>query len=270
MQCRISEPDLFPGGPLRRLGGAVRIFAELDSTNSYMLAHAAELVDGTIVLADFQTAGRGRRGRRWHSPRGASVLLSVLLKEPASSPWLEHATLAAALAACEAVEHASTCRPALRWPNDLMLSGKKLGGVLVESTPLTRTPDEPAQRAIVIGVGINCLQQRGHWETAIADTATSLEIESASAVDRTAVARGVLERLDAHLAGTGEGEAEWPGILAAWKSRCEDLGARVTLRHDRRAWTGTMLDISDAGDLLVQLDHGPRRYFAAATTTRVR
>jgi BirA family transcriptional regulator, biotin operon repressor / biotin---[acetyl-CoA-carboxylase] ligase len=271
MQARLSEKSILPAYQLRRIGGRVLVFDELDSTNAYLLGHAAEINDGAVVVAEFQTAGRGRLGRRWLSPRGASVLLSVLLKEPLDSPWLGRATLAAALAACEAVEAVTACRPGLHWPNDLVLSGKKLGGVLVESTPLARNPHEPAaQRAVVVGIGVNCLQQRGHLPGEIADTATSLEIESASPVDRVAVARSLLERLDAHFAPPTISQPAWTEVLAAWKSRCEDLGSRVTLQQDRPVYTGTVLDVSDDGDLLVQLDQGRRRYFAAATTTRLR
>ena len=277
---------MLPTRPMRRLGREVIIFDQIDSTNAYLLAREDQLPDGAIVCAEFQSAGRGRLSRRWKSPRGSSILLSVLLKEPADSPLVSRATMLVALAACEAVELATVCRPALRWPNDLVLSGRKLGGVLVESTPIPAGPTPgQEQRAVAIGVGINCLQQRGHFTGELAQTATSLEIESAQPIDRPAVARGLLERLDAYLSAVTTrsdvlrptrrsaatlGRDAWPTVLAAWKSRCEDIGARVRLRQDRRTWMGTVLDINDDGDLLVQLDRGGRRYFASATTTRLR
>ena len=263
MQARFDERTLFPGGPLRRLGQRVLTLAEVDSTNAYLLARAADLPDGTVACAEFQTAGRGRLGRRWEAPRGASVLLSVLLKEPAGSLLVRQATLLAAVAACEAIEQTTLCRPGLSWPNDLVIHGRKLGGIIVESTGLA------AGRAAVIGIGINCLQQRGHFSAELAERATSLEIESPEPIDRAAVARALVARLDDHLAGADSAGAG-VNILAAWKSHCEDIGARVTLSADRRTYVGTVLDISDDGDLLVQLDEGGRRYFTSATTTRVR
>jgi len=265
MHARLTETLVRPSQPLRRIGSTILLLDEVDSTNAYLLARAANLPDGTVVLAEFQTAGRGRLGRGWESPRGSSVLLSVLLHEPANSPLLPRLTVVAALAGCEAVEIATHCRPCLRWPNDLTLGGRKLGGVLVESAAAS-----VKQRAAVVGVGINCLQQRGHFVGELAHTATSLEIESAHPVDRAAVARHLIERLDCHIAELIAQQAAWPRVLAAWKDRSEDLGGRVSLQHDRRTYTGTVLDISEQGDLLVQLDTGGRRYFASATTTRIK
>jgi len=263
MHTALTKDTLFPRGPLGRLGRNVLLFNEIESTNACLLARAAELPDGTVACAEYQTAGRGRLGRSWEAPRGAAVLISVLLKEPADSRLVALATLVGALAACEAIEQATLCRPTVRWPNDIVLSGRKAGGVLVESTPVPPA----ATRALAIGVGINCLQQRGHFAGALAHTATSLEIESPQPVDRGAVARHLLECLDAHLASPAT-EHDARAILAAWKRRCEDLGAHVSLQHDRHTYAGTVLDIDDNGDLLVQLDEGARRYFAAATTTR--
>ena len=247
------------------------VFDQLDSTNAHLLSRASELEDGTIALAEFQSAGHGRLGRRWESPRGASVLLSVLLKEPAASALPPRATMLAAVAACEAVEQTTACRPAVRWPNDLVVSGRKLGGVLVESTPLSAgSPTGAADRALVLGIGINCLQQRGHFAGELKETATSLEIESPAAIERAAVARRLLERLDAHIAPFTTDANAGTQLLATWKSRCEDFGTRVSLRQDRRTSSGTVLDINEQGDLLVQLDEGGRRYFASATTTRLK
>jgi BirA family biotin operon repressor/biotin-[acetyl-CoA-carboxylase] ligase len=268
MHTPLNEATLMSGATLRRLGQRLVAFDELDSTNAYALTQAPNLPDGTVILSEYQTAGRGRLGHSWQSPRGASILLSVVLKEAADSPLIKRTTMLAALAACEAIETASLCRPLLRWPNDLLLSGRKLGGVLVESTPLPKSAGQRPLRAIVLGIGINCLQQRGHFVGELAGSATSLEIESPSAVHRAAVARRLLETLDRHLAHLGA-EAGPAEIVAAWKSRCNDLGRRVTLRHDRKTYCGTVLDITDDGDLLLELDRGGRRCFAAATTTRI-
>jgi BirA family biotin operon repressor/biotin-[acetyl-CoA-carboxylase] ligase len=275
MHTPLSETNLLPDGPLQRIGRRVVAFSELNSTNSYALAQATDLPDGAVVLSEYQSAGRGRLGHTWQSPRGASILLSVLLKEPAASPLIKRATMLAALATCEAVEAAGFCRPLLRWPNDLLLSGRKVAGVLVESSPLPKSTGQMPLRAIVLGIGINCLQQRGHFTGELADSATSLEIESPSPVDRAPVARCLLETLDRHVTNLAvEGPnrtdaAGSEGLVAAWKAHCNDLGRRVTLRHDRKTYSGTVLDITDDGDLLIELDRGGRHCFAAATTTRI-
>jgi BirA family biotin operon repressor/biotin-[acetyl-CoA-carboxylase] ligase len=247
------------------LGRTVFVHDTIDSTNRFLLEQAATLGDGAVASAEYQTAGRGRLGRRWLAPRGSSVLLSVLLLESADSPLLAQGALLASLAACEAVEAATDCSPTVRWPNDVMVAGRKVGGVLAESCLLGCH----ATRAVVIGVGINCLQQRGHFADELARTATSLESESARAVNRASVASGLLARLDHWLRVTVEQLDGWTQVRSAWRARCQDQGTRVTLEHDGRTFAGTALDISDDGDLVVELDQGARRAFTAATTTRV-
>lgn len=268
MHSPLTATNLLPRGPLHRLGRRVVVFSELDSTNTYLLTHAPHLEDGTVVVAEFQSAGRGRQGRRWRAPRGSSILLSVLLIEPADSPRITRATSLAALAAAEAVEAETTCRPALRWPNDLVVGGKKLGGVLAESTPLP-TPGQ-LRRAVVIGVGLNCFQQPGHFGADLAEEATSLEIECSQPVDRRALARRLIERLDRHLSDDRGLHNIWGWLHEAWTARCDDLGARVTLDENSRRYTGTVLEIANNGDLVVQLDSGGRRRFESTTTTRAR
>jgi BirA family biotin operon repressor/biotin-[acetyl-CoA-carboxylase] ligase len=267
MHRPLVEPDLFPRGPLRRLGRRVELFSEINSTNGYLLAHATGMPDGTVAAAEFQTAGRGRQGRRWLAPRGSSILLSALLIEPEGSPLITYAAMLAALAAAEAVEAETTCRPGLRWPNDLIIERKKLGGILAESRPLPGR--DRAERALVVGIGLNCLQHPGHFETELGTRATSLEIESAPPVDRPAVARQLVEQLDARLTRDLNSAEACDHLRAEWIARCDDLGARVTLLESSQRHTGTVLEIADNGDLIVQLDTGARRRFESATTTRI-
>ncbi|HPM23287.1 MAG TPA: biotin--[acetyl-CoA-carboxylase] ligase [Phycisphaerae bacterium] len=263
----LTSADLLSQGPLRRLGRRVFLHDTLDSTNRFLLDHAADAGDGAVACAESQSAGRGRLGRRWEAPRGSSVLLSVLLHEPADTPLLSQGALLASVAACEAVAAATDCSPVVRWPNDVVLNGRKLGGVLAESCAL-RTAEGAARRAVVIGIGLNCLQQRGHFAGEFADRATSLECESRHAVDRALVAGHLLARLDTWLAMCNVVEGGWQRMRTTWRKHCEDIGTRVTLEHDGRTFAGTALDLDDQGDLIVQLDHGGRRHFAATTTTR--
>lgn len=262
MHRPLTQSDLLPRGPLRRLGRSLHWFAEIDSTNRFLLAAAADLPDGAVAWTEYQTAGRGRLGRAWQSPRGASVLLSVLLREPAGSPLGDYAALAGALAACEAITEAAGCPARLRWPNDIVAGERKLGGVLVESAAAG------GRRVLVVGIGLNCLQHRGHFAAELREQATSLEIECAGAVDRAGVAATLLARLDeefADAAPAGERVRRWCG---AWASRSDDLGRRVRLVENGRTLEGTIVDLGEAGELVVQLDAGGRRAFSARTATR--
>ena len=272
MQARLTKQDILPNGPLRRLGHSVLIFDEIDSTNAYLLAHAHKLPDGTLVLAESQNAGRGRLGRRWEAPRGSSILLSVLLKEPADSTLIERLTMLAALAACQAIDDTTVCHPTLRWPNDLELAGRKLAGVLVESASMPRGRNGAVPlRAAVVGFGINCLQQRGHFTGELAETATSLEIESPQPINRALLTRHLLEQLEAHITQASSEDTGWERLWADWKSRCTDFWhpyytpATTAGIIPEQSWTSV-----ETGDLLVQLDEGGRRYFASATTTRLK
>lgn len=254
---------MLPDGPLRRLGRRVFLHETIDSTNAFLLGRAEEAGDGAIAWAEFQTAGRGRLGRRWEAPRGSSIMLSVLLHEAVDSPVVSLAALLGTLATCEAIDGTTDCSPSVRWPNDIVIKRRKLGGVLAESCPLG------ARRAVVIGIGLNCFQHPGHFGAELVAKATSLERESAYPINRAPVAARVLARLDHWLTAGTQTAAGGTALTAAWRDRCDDVGTRVTLEHDGRVFTGTVLDVSADGDLLVELDRGGRRQFAAATTTRV-
>ncbi|MBL8878608.1 MAG: biotin--[acetyl-CoA-carboxylase] ligase [Phycisphaerales bacterium] len=266
-----SAADLTRVAPPGQIGRNVLAFSTVHSTNSHLLDNAGDLPHGSVAIAESQTGGRGRLGRTWESPRGASVLLSVLLHVPSDSQLLRHGATVASLAACEAIRAATHCDCRVRWPNDLIIVQRKVGGVLVESRGLSSDESAarsaPPRRAVVIGVGINCLQHRGHFAGELAEKATSLEIESPHPIDRIRVAQCLLERLDNHIAACVSPHY-LTGALAAWRSLTNDIGGRVTLRHDNEEFVGTILDIDDAGDLIVQLDIGGRRHFGAATTTR--
>jgi BirA family biotin operon repressor/biotin-[acetyl-CoA-carboxylase] ligase len=263
-QSAIARDDLLAGGPLSRLGTTILIEHEVASTNTLLLRRAAELPDGALAWTEFQTGGRGRLGRRWEAPRGASILLSTLVHEPADAALVAGGALLACVAACEALDTVGDLDVTIRWPNDLYVRGRKLGGVLAESCLL---PGSPPRRAVVIGVGINCLQHRGHFAGALAERATSVDLESTQPVNRAAIAAALVQRLDAWLAAA-ERAASWTALRAAWHARCGDFGTRVTLQHDGRTFSGTAVDVSIEGDLVVQLDHGGRRHFGATTTTR--
>lgn len=275
MSAKLTAGELLPDGPLRQLGARVVLLDEIDSTNAWLLRAAEDMEDGTLVLAEHQLAGRGRLGRRWMAAPGTSLLLSVLLlddadgdaKSPAAGGAVSlapHATILAAVAVCEAVEATTACTPRLRWPNDVVVDGRKLSGVLAETRTL-----ESRRRAIALGIGLNCDQDAARFEPELIGKATSLAM-LAPAVRRGQVGAALLGRLDAWVLALRRSAAGVAELQRAWRQRCADIGARVTLWHDAREFRGTVLDITDCGDLEVQLDSGGRRRFGATTTTRNR
>lgn len=248
----------------RRIGRFVIVLPEVDSTNSYALDRLAVVGsnDGAVVFAEYQTAGRGRLGRAWQSPRGASLTFSVLLLEPlgraAPTRWM----MAGAVAVAQAIGEVTDVAPMVRWPNDLYVGTRKLAGILVETRRLAHGPI-----GVVIGIGVNCLQQPNHFPQELRAKATSLEIESAQPVDRTVIARSLLRRFDALLACQDRPSDD--ELAVQWRDLSADLGASATLICDDKRFSGRIVDIHPATGLVLQLDAGGRRYFDPQKTARI-
>lgn len=249
----------------RRIGRAITVLPETRSTNEYALetlAAAGPTNDGHVVFAEHQTAGRGRLGRSWRSPRGASLLFTVLLWEERPLACPSRIIMAAAVAAVRGIEKSTDVEPVVRWPNDIYVRSKKLAGILIE----TRGPqDRPL--ATAIGIGVNCLQKTAHFPPDLRDAATSLEIEGRHPVDRVAVAQAILRELDAYFAEPGRISDDL--LVAYWREHSADIGARVTLSSGGEECSGRIMDIHPATGLSVRLDTGPCRHFDPATTTRL-
>jgi BirA family biotin operon repressor/biotin-[acetyl-CoA-carboxylase] ligase len=265
----MTTDQLLRGWTPARVGRHIEILPETNSTNTRALASADDPEsDGLTVFADHQTAGRGRLGRSWSSPRGASILCTVLLIHPVDRREHEAAvaatagglTLASAVGACEAIRHVTNVTPTIKWPNDIQMGGRKLGGILIESR---RRGDGAI--AWAVGIGINCLQQSGHFPTELKGTATSLEIESHHPIDRAAVARGLLKSWDRWLALALDGKTQV--VHAAWMTYAEPIGRRVTLRYRSQEYTGHTVAIDPAGGLIVQGEDGSRHWFDPMQTT---
>jgi BirA family biotin operon repressor/biotin-[acetyl-CoA-carboxylase] ligase len=213
----------------------VRRFAELDSTNRFLLDLARSgAPEGVVVVADHQTAGRGRLGRSWVSPPGASLLASVLLRPDLEPDRLHLVTLSVALAAAEALEAVAGFRPGLKWPNDLVVEDRKLAGVLGQA-------DLPA---VVVGIGLNL-----NWPPELlADIgpATAANQEVGHEVDGDAVLAALLERLAA-------GRGRWDELARAYRRSCTTLGRSVRVDLVDESFTGTAADVTGEGHLLVDV-----------------
>jgi BirA family biotin operon repressor/biotin-[acetyl-CoA-carboxylase] ligase len=166
------------------LGHRIELFDCLPSTNREAVHLAqAEVEHGTVVVADCQTAGRGRLSRTWFSPPGANIYCSTILRTTYPSErlkeWLSWLPLISALAAAEAIEHISSIHVSVKWPNDLLISERKVGGILCESG--TGTPSSPFQ---IIGIGINVNLDDDDWPPDLRTSATSIWQERKIVVDR--------------------------------------------------------------------------------------
>jgi BirA family biotin operon repressor/biotin-[acetyl-CoA-carboxylase] ligase len=242
----------------------VRWVAETGSTN----ADAMELArqgepEGIVLVADHQTAGRGRAGRSWTAPPGAGLLLSVLLRPPVAV--MDLCTMAVALSAAEAVEAVAGFSPRLKWPNDLVWPGdgsasdRKLAGILAEADA------DPA--VVVVGIGIN-VAWPDDLPDELADIAVACNHVTETPVDRESLLVALLERLGPRYEALVAGDRA--GLLDAWRTRSATLGRRVRIDLGTAAIEGTAVDVTKDGNLVVATDAGDRRTFAVGDVTHLR
>jgi BirA family transcriptional regulator, biotin operon repressor / biotin---[acetyl-CoA-carboxylase] ligase len=243
----LSRPPL-SGARLRRAFGAgsvwreVRVLDTAESTNVEVAAAARGGAGaGLVVIAEEQTAGRGRLERQWSSPPRAGVLMSVLLR-----PTVEVATwplipLLTGLAAVEAVAAVGRVEASLKWPNDVMVDERKLGGILVE-----RVDD-----AVVIGIGLNVSTRDVELPVT---TATSLAIAGGS-TDREILVKEVLRALERRYTAWHDTGGSMASVIPAYRERCETIGHRVELAlPGGDVVRGVAIDVDDSGRLVVRDD----------------
>ena len=245
----------------------VRWVASTGSTNADAmdLARAGE-AEGVVVVADHQTAGRGRAGRTWEAPPGASLLMSVLLRPPASV--MDLCTAAVGVAAAEAVEALGGFAPRLKWPNDLVWPGdgsaddRKLGGILAEAD--WHADDERV--AVVVGLGLNV-----RWPEdpppELVGIAVACNHISEVPIDREDLLVAVLQHLDDHYSRLVEGERA--ALLAAWSERSATLGRRVRVDLGRELVEGVAVDVTAEGHLVVETS-SERRAIAVGDVVHLR
>lgn len=218
---------------------------ETGSTNADVARAARDgAPQGTVHTTDRQTAGRGRLDRAWESPSGSGVIVSVLLRPDAvpAARWVWLPLLVGL--AVDATVHECGVASGLKWPNDVLVDGRKLAGILLERV---ETPQGPAA---VVGVGLNVSLRRDELPV---DTATSLALEGATETDRTIVLRSLLRNLEAlYRAWVASGGDPAGGIRESYERRCVTIGqdVTVTLPADE-PWTGRATGIDDLGRLLV-------------------
>jgi BirA family biotin operon repressor/biotin-[acetyl-CoA-carboxylase] ligase len=215
--------------------------AEVGSTNDLAMARGREgEPGGLVVVADAQTKGRGRQGRSWHSPPGESLYVSALVRPALPLASVPPITLAAAVAVCDAV-NLFAARASIKWPNDVLADGRKLAGILTETS--TRGD---CLEAVVIGVGLNV--NAGAFPPEL--EAISLRQILGREVPRDEVLAALLEELGRRLDQFFAGGLD--GVLADWRSRSQTIGARVITASGE----GIATDVAPDGALLVTLDGG--------------
>lgn len=234
----------------RVVGKEVVFLEETDSTNDDAFKLAVNGVDeGWVVLARSQRRGKGSRGKAWSSPGGQNLYLSVVLRPKVSSEKASLLTILAALAVAETVGDYIPKGVTIKWPNDVLVSGRKISGILLEMGT-----DRNGERFFIVGIGINVNSTKVEIPPAVADIATSLYLEIGYAVSIKDVLFKLFYRLDYwYLKYNSYGFEE---IIEKFRVMCATIGKRVSVAVDKKVIDGLALGIDGDGFLLVEDGEG--------------
>lgn len=215
----------------------IEYFDEIDSTNSYLL-HRKDFLDRILVIADFQTAGRGRFNRKWYSNPGENLMFSIGLKnvDLADLPKLSFIT---SLSVQEAIEETLNLQLKIKWPNDLISDNKKVCGILIE------TQIQNIEKAkVVIGIGINVNQT--NFPDEIKDKSTSLKLLLKIEINREILLSKILDLFFKYINIIS---SDFETIYQKYKSKCTGIGQKVSVLFGNNIYTGILSDINRSGEL---------------------
>ncbi len=249
---RLHADDLLSRleGRTRIIGRDIRVFAETTSTNDVVEKLARDgAKEGAVVFAEAQKKGRGRMGRPWLSPPGQGLWFSVLLRPLLRPQAATQLVVAAAVALTRAIRSQTDLMPVIKWPNDILIRGRKLGGILTE---LSAELDHV--RHVVLGIGLDVNLVPADYPSDLRRLATSLKIETGRHLDRAELAAAALEALDADYARIGS--AEFPALADEWEEQCATLGRNVRIQVGTRLVEGVAEALDEDGALLVRTQHG--------------
>jgi BirA family biotin operon repressor/biotin-[acetyl-CoA-carboxylase] ligase len=232
------------------IGRDLRLFEQTTSTNDVIEKLARDgAKEGAVVFAESQTAGRGRLGRTWISPARKGLWFSVLLRPDLSPSAATQFTVASAAALRKAIELQTRLKTEIKWPNDILVSGKKVAGILTElSAELDRI------KYVVVGIGVDVNLDSNDLPPELRDQATSLKLELGKPVVRAELAAVILRQLDRVYFQIRSGEFNL--VADEWEQHCTTLGQRLVIQVGNRRVCGRAESLGDDGALLLRTEHG--------------
>jgi BirA family biotin operon repressor/biotin-[acetyl-CoA-carboxylase] ligase len=253
----LSPSEILPHLRTKWMGRKIHYFNSLDSTNSTAYQLALRGADeGEGVIAESQEHGRGRLGREWISPPFLNLYLSVILRPKIPPHRASLITFMAAVAAAETIEKYSALPPTIKWPNDLLLNGKKVAGLLNEIRSET-----DRIHFVVLGMGVNLNSDTKRFPRGIRDRATSLKGQRGDPVSRKAFTALLFEELERwYEIFTNEGEAP---VLKAWRDRAQIQGKEVRVTSFDEVLVGRAVDVDSDGALILETGAGERKRIVA-------
>lgn len=253
----ISCPDLLHAddliarlGKTRVIGRDIRVFEETTSTNDVIEKLARDGVkEGVVVFAESQTKGRGRLGRKWMSPAKKGLWFSILLRPELRPVAATQLTVAAATALRRGIALLTGLSPEIKWPNDILIAGRKVAGILTElNAELDRV------KYVILGIGVDVNLATSDFPADLRRLATSLKAEAGKPISRADLAVTILRELGQEYGRIVDGE--FPAVADEWESHCTTLGHEVVIRVGAREIRGQAEALSEEGALLVRTEHG--------------
>jgi len=239
------------------VGREIVYYDTVTSTNVVAKKLAIEgYPEGTVIVAEEQTGGRGRMGRAWFSPWGKNVMFSLVLNPRVDLTQLPQLTMLAAVAVAGAIHAATGVKAGIKWPNDLMLDGKKVCGILTEMSA-----EMDQVNYLVVGVGLNVNVDENEFPPEVKEIATSLKIMAGDKINRAELLREILRHMDRYyLIWQQQG---FTPVLKEWKENSVNLGQRAKVIFSGEVWEGICEDVDFDGALLLRLPGGSIKRFVA-------
>jgi len=252
---RLSRSAIISVLPTELIRWEVHYFPALDSTQT----RAREIFrkeghGGIFVATNFQEMGRGREGRPWTAPRGQALLFSFVLLPGHADLEIHLLTITTALAICNALRLHLALTPEVKWPNDVLLDGKKVCGILTEMVK-----SDTRESGVIVGVGLNVNQRAKDFRGSLKETATSLRLVKGRLIPRIPLLGAIMRSFEEYYFLYQKGERG--EIIRGWKRDSAMLGRRVSLRAGRQEVQGTVIDLADNGALVLRLDTGRTESF---------
>lgn len=264
----LSSPDTLHAddllarlGRTKVIGRDVRVFQETTSTNDVIEKLARDNVkEGVVVFAESQTKGRGRLGRRWVSPSRKGLWFSVLLRPELRPQETTQLTVAAATGLRRAIQANTGLNAKIKWPNDILINGKKAAGILTElSAELDRV------KYIILGIGVDVNLTVAEFPAELRKLATSLKIETGKLIPRADLAVQILRELDHDYSRVCTGKFE--SVADEWEEHCGTIGHSVTIQIGERRLHGRAESLDDDGALLFRTQYGQLERITAGDVT---
>lgn len=251
----ISKPDILTSGEIKAvlqtklLGNKVVVLQKTESTNDIAKEHARSgTEEGLLIVAGEQTKGRGRRGRLWHSDLGG-LYFSILLRPKLALADISQITLLIAVSIVQVLQEQYQLAATIKWPNDILINDKKVGGILTELSA-----DAETVKYLIIGIGINCNNKIQNWPAEVKAIGASLATITGKQIDRKQLLSEILTNLEKNY--TRFISREFNELIPLAKQFSCVLGREITVHTTDHAFKGQALDINDDGSLLIQDETG--------------